>query len=105
MRERGVRAIHLLVGLILLVCMACPDIENLCHSTGNIFVSGHDLETSVALLVIVLELSAASLKLAIDFLPALVGRLVTLESLCAVCDHTWFFAVVPTSSPPLTLRV
>jgi hypothetical protein len=85
--------------------MACPDIENLCHSTGNIFLSGHDLETSVALLVIVLELTAASLKLAIDFLPALLGRVIALESVRAICDCVSSLAVAPTPSPPLALRI
>jgi len=99
------KTFHVLVGLGLLICMACPDIEFLCHSTDCIFLSGHDMETSVALLLIVIELTIASIKLVAAFLPRLLARLVSIESdHFALCSFV-FAPVSPAASPPLALRI
>jgi hypothetical protein len=105
MIARFAKTFHLLVGLGLLVCMVCPDIEILCHSTDCIFLSGHDMETSVALLLIVLELTIASIKLAVAFLPRLLARLVSLERNSFLFLDSVFAFVPPAASPPLALRI
>lgn len=105
MMPRGAKLFHGLIGLGLLICMACPDIEFLFHSSDCIFLNGHDIETSVALLLIILELTAVSLRLAITFVPSVLARLVSFQA-----DESNFrgFAlavVTPTPSPPLELRI
>lgn len=85
--------------------MACPDIEVLCHSTDCVFLSGHDLETSFALLFVVIELAVVSLKLAVALLPRLLAGLISFEPLRVAFNGTPAFAVDPTGSPPFALRI
>ena len=103
--SRSAKAFHALVGLALLICMACPDIEILCHSTDCIFLSGHDLETSVALFLVIIELAVVSLKLGLALLPRLLARLISFEPLRVALSAVPVFAVAPTASPPLALRI
>ncbi|HKQ86934.1 MAG TPA: hypothetical protein VJS43_09200 [Candidatus Acidoferrales bacterium] len=105
MMPRSAKAFHALVGFALLICMACPDIEILCHSTDCIFLSGHDLETSVALLLVIIELTIVSLKLAVALLPRLLARLISFEPLRIAFSGTPVLAVAPTASPPFELRI
>jgi hypothetical protein len=104
MIHRGAKAFHVLIGFALLICMACPDIEILCHSTDCIFLSGHDLETSFALFLIIIELAVVSLKLAVALLPRLLAGLISFEPLRVAFSGTLAFAVDPTGSPPFALR-
>ncbi len=105
MIHRSAKAFHVLVGLALLVCMACPDIEVLCHSTDCIFLSGHDLETSAALFLVIIELAVVSLKLAVALLPRLLARLISFEPVRIAFSGTPVLAVAPTASPPFALRI
>ncbi|MGH9574979.1 MAG: hypothetical protein ACRD40_15790 [Candidatus Acidiferrales bacterium] len=104
MIQRSAKAFHVLIGFALLICMACPDIEILCHSTDCIFRSGHDLETSFALFFIIIELAVASLKLAVA-LPRLFARLISFEPLRVAFSGNPALAIDPTASPPLALRI
>lgn len=103
--QRSAKAFHVLIGFALLICMACPDIEILCHSTDCIFLSGHDLETSFALFFIIIELAVVSLKLAVALLPQLLARLISIEPLRVAFGESLAFAVEPTASPPFALRI
>lgn len=105
MIEKSAKAFHVLIGVALLICMACPDIEILCHSTDCIFLSGHDLETSFALFLIIIELAVVSLKLAVALLPRLLTRLISFEPLRVALSGSPAFAVDPTASPPFALRI
>lgn len=105
MMPKGAKLFHTLIGLGLLICMACPDIEFLFHSNDCIFLNGHDVETSVALLLIILELTVASLKLAVAFAPSLLARLVSFQPDECSFTRFAFAAVTTTPSPPLELRI
>lgn len=105
MIPRSAKAFHALVGFALLVCMACPDVEILCHSTDCIFLSGHDLETSVAFFLVIIELAVVSLKLCLALLPQLLARFVLLEPLRFAFSGNPVLAVAPTASPPFALRI
>lgn len=105
MMRRSAKAFHILIGFALLICMACPDIEILCHSTDCIFFSGHDLETSFALFLVIIELAVVSLKLGIALLPRLLARLISFEPLLLLFNAIPVITVAPTASPPLALRI
>lgn len=105
MMPRGAKLFHSLIGLGLLICMACPDVEFLFHTSDCIFLNGHDIETSVALLLIILELTVASLKLAITFIPFLSAYVVSFQPDESAIAGFVFAAVTATPSPPLELRV
>jgi hypothetical protein len=105
MTDRSAKAFHRFAALGLLACAACPVIEVICRSSDCIFLSGHDTETTVALLLIVLELSVASLKLFTAFFPGLVARLFAFGA-CRIAPAISLSSyVTSTASPPLTLRV
>jgi hypothetical protein len=105
MIPRSGKAFHALIGFALLICLACPDIEILCHSTDCIFLSGHDLETSSALFLVIIELAVVSLKLSTALLPRLLARLISFEPVCIAFSGTPVLAVAPTASPPFALRI
>jgi hypothetical protein len=89
----------------MLVCAACPLIEIVCRSSDSIFATGSDMETTLALLFILVELSLLSLRLAARFLPALMSRMVDCGSGIAAMASFQFSVVAPTTSPPMALRI
>lgn len=105
MRRINAKAFHAFMGLGLLGCAICPVIEFLCRSNDCIFQTGHDTETTLALLFILIELAVASLKLVV---PAVARVLSFLDNLKVVqisfVGAALSFAV-PTLSPPLLLRI
>ncbi len=105
MMARGAKTFHLLVGLGLLICMACPAIEMACHATDCIFLSGHDLETSVALFLVILELTVVALRAAVALLPRLLAQFVSFEPRRVAFNGSPILAVAPAASPPFALRI
>lgn len=106
MTRRSARVFHAFAGLGLLLCAACPVVETLCHSNDCIFLSGHDTETTLALLLVLIELTVASLKFAVTFLPLLFARVAPLcagQVIGTVAVYLDTFVSGP--SPPLALRV
>lgn len=99
------RAFHVLIALILLACAVSPFVESAVHCHGNIFTTGHDTESAIAVLVLLLEL-AISLASVLVFLCAnlqLKGLLET-EHLRLTSDLGFDF-VIPEGSPPIPLRI
>jgi hypothetical protein len=96
---------HLLVALLLLICLVCPFVEMTFHSSNNIFLTGQDNESTVAVLLLLLELAFAVASL---FVLLLSGAL---EKECFVTLHRplrftpGFANPLPELSPPLPLRI
>jgi hypothetical protein len=96
---------HLLVALVLLVCLICPFVEMALNSNDNIFQTGQDNETTIALLLLFLELGFALAILFVLFLSSTMekGRAVTLHRLLKFVPS--IAVPLPELSPPLPLRV
>ena len=99
------KAFHAIVGLVLFYCALCPLIETALHSDNCIFVSGSDTESTVALLLLLLELVFTLGKLLVVLVP---GGLNELGVVCsdrpAVLGPN-VSAVLTEISPPLPLRI
>ena len=101
------RAFHILVALALIGCAICPLVETAIHWNGSIFQSGFDTESTVAVLLLLLELSFALGRLLVVLLPRV------LKNLGLVCFNSDRIAlpalniaiVLPEISPPLSLRI
>src|SRR5579862_2153746 len=66
---------HILIALVLLVCMVCPFAEMVFHSDNCIFVSGNDNESTLALVLLIVELAFALGKLLVVLLPRFFTKL------------------------------
>lgn len=101
------KAFHALVALILLSCAVCPFAEIVLHFNGSIFQHGYDTESTLALLLLVLELSFAIGRLLVALLPRVVKNLVRVYffSDYLALSAPKFEIVVPEISPPPPLRI
>lgn len=99
------RALHAAIGLILIFCVVFPLVEPILGWNNNIFVTGHDTESTLALVILLLELVLA-LAGALVFLLAVfqvIDRI--LEKSLSVTSESDFRIAVPDLSPPVPLRI
>jgi hypothetical protein len=96
---------HVLVALVLIGCVLCPFFEVACGSNNSIFASGQDRETTIAVVLLLLELAFALASLLVILLvPALEkGRLVVVTRFREFVS--FFAAFLPELSPPIPLRI
>jgi hypothetical protein len=104
-REFRRRAFHALIAVILIACALSPFIESAMDLNDSVFATGYDNETTVAILVLLLELVLSLTKL--------------LPSLCRNSTSSTPVAVeksfvrpgfgpgicIPELSPPVPLRI
>ena len=99
------RWIGILICAVLLACLVSPFVETAVHSQGDIFSSGQDNESTVALLAL-----CTALALAVASIVWVCRLWTSIESaLIADISRVSFFAYLPSivvdTSPPLTLRI
>jgi hypothetical protein len=68
------RQFHLLIAIILLICLLCPFIEIGFHSDDSIFLTGDDTESTLVVLLLLLEFACLVAKLIVVLLPSVVSR-------------------------------
>jgi hypothetical protein len=97
------KRIQIAAALLLLVCMACPFVEIAADSNNSIFATGHDRETTLAVILLLLELAFAVANLLIVF----VSRSLEKERLIILHRYLRFapssIIPLPETSPPLLL--
>ena len=99
------RTFHTLVALALIGCALCPFVEMAIHWNGTIFQSGFDTESTVAFLLLLLELAYALARLLVVLLPSVLRSLnFVYFDRFAICTLN-FATVLPEISPPLSLRI
>lgn len=99
------KTLHAAIGLILIFCAVFPLVEPILGWNNNIFVTGHDTESTLALVILLLELVLA-LAGALVFLLA-VFRVIEriLEKSLLLTSESGFRIAVPDLSPPVPLRI
>jgi len=103
---RKIRTFHAIVALVLFYCVLCPFVEIALHSNNCIFVSGHDTESTVALLLLIVELAFALGTLSMVVVPhVLIKTLTLISSNRLTLSSMSFVFVMPEISPPLPLRI
>lgn len=101
----SLRAFHALVALALFICAVCPFIETALHSDDCIFLSGHDNESTLAFLLLVVELVFALGKMLVALFPRFLRRLGLAHFDQFTLSALNFTMVVPETSPPVPLRI
>gem|GEM_PF-5200843 len=82
-----------------------PFCEMLFHSNNSIFVSGHDTESTLALVLLVLQLSFAVARLLSIAAGAIFAKIGIVVSAWIVAVPTISLLPASTLSPPLRLRI
>jgi hypothetical protein len=99
------RAFHTLVALALVACALCPFVEMAIHWNGTIFQSGFDTESTVAVVLLLLELAYGLARLLVVLLPPVLGRISFVYFDRFAMRSLNFGTVPPEISPPLSLRI
>ena len=99
------RGFHIAVALVLLVCLIVPFFEVASGSNNNIFMSGQDKETTIAVLLLLLELAFELANLLLVLLVPVFEK-VLLVVLPRLREFVAFSAVCPPElSPPIPLHI
>jgi hypothetical protein len=106
MLARKVKLVQSAVALTLLGCAFCPLFELLLHWDNSIFLTGHDTESTLAFLLLLIELSFAIAKLVALVLAAVFQRLgiIALSNRIPAISSI-FSGILPVISPPVSLRI
>lgn len=100
------RAFHAIIAIILVVCVLSPYLESAVDLNDSVFATGYDTETTVAILVLLLELvlSLTNLLASLSKNTRLSGplRVMVVEKSFAAPE---FGIAIPELSPPLLLRI
>jgi hypothetical protein len=105
MMVRTLRRFHALVALVLFYCAVCPFLEIALHSNNCIFVSGNDMESTLALLLLLVELAFALGKLLAVLVRTVLKKLILVYSDRLAGPTLNFAIVLPEISPPTPLRI
>jgi hypothetical protein len=93
------------IALTLFACTLSPFVEILFHSDNSIFASGRDTESTLAVVLLLLELSFAIARLLVKLLPTNFEKLGAVYSRLDPKFRAGFANVIPTVSPPVPLRI
>jgi hypothetical protein len=99
------RAFHTLIALALVACALCLFIETAIHWNGTIFQTGFDTESTVAVLLLLLELAYGLAQLFAVLLPPVLRWLSFVYFEQLEFHSLNFTSVLPEISPPLPLRI
>ena len=104
-RQLGRRLFHIAIALILVICVLAPYVELAADFNSSIFATGYDNETTIAVLLLLLELviSLAGLLVYLFLKLGLFGRIAAKD-----WHHIFELAVLPEGpalSAPPPLRI
>jgi hypothetical protein len=105
MSSRTSRTFHALIALALVACALCPFVETAIHWNGTIFQSGFDTESTVAVLLLLLELAYGLARLLVVLLQSVLRSLSFVYFEHLAVPTLDFGTVLPEISPPLSLRI
>ena len=99
------RAFHVAIAVILVICALAPFAESAANWNDSVFATGYDAESTMAVLVLLLELviSLAGLLVCLCQNLQLGERVGISES--RFTPQSGFHVTIPELSPPLPLRI
>lgn len=103
--SRRAKFVQDLLGLAIFACALSPLIEFLFHSDDSIFSSGHDINSTLAFVLLVVALSLAIARLLALVRPAVLQRIGVVPSYRLAPQSESAANVPPTISPPVPLRI
>jgi len=99
------RAFHVAIALILVICAISPFLESAVNWNDTVFATGYDGESSLAVLVLLLELVISLAGLLVCLCRNLqLGERVVLKRSCLTSEPD-FGIKIPELSPPPPLRI
>lgn len=99
------RWFHIVIALVFLACATSPFAEMAIHWNESIFTTGHDMESTIVLIALLLALAFSLSRFLAVFLSAPLSAEPTLASSSSEQPVFGFVFVVPEASPPLSLRI
>lgn len=105
MTRANAKGFHLFLGTGIFFCASWTLIELFADTSDSIFVSGSDLDATIALLFVLAGLTAIALRFALKLSLFQTFTLPGRDPGFALSAATFFAAVPPEISPPLTLRI
>lgn len=99
------RIFHVAIALILVICALSPFVESALDCQGSLFSTGYDGESTLAVVVLLLELVLSLTSLLVFLCPDIRAneRLVT-QHPRLTCESA-FGVIIPDFSPPVPLRI
>ncbi len=98
--------LHILMALILIFCAGSPFVESALNCHDNVFSTGYDGDTTLAVVVLLLELVLSLASLLLFLCPNIEQ---VKDGIVETCDHLtfdWDFRIsFPDTSPPVPLRI
>ena len=99
------KVLHAIIALILVVCIVCPYAETALGWDGDIFTTGRDSETTVAIIILLFELVLALASVLFLLLPKIqASENIATELVRLTCESVLRLAR-PEASPPIPLRI
>lgn len=99
------RAFHVAVALVLVVCALSPFLETAVNWNDTVFATGYDGESSVAVLVLLLELVISIAGLRVCLCRTLqLGERIVIRQFSLIRELEFSFKI-PELSPPPPLRI
>src|ERR1700682_3936180 len=99
------RAFHILIAMLLLACLISPLVEIAFHSQDCIFISGRDMESTFAVVLLVLALAFALARLLFIILPGILEKECLFVSRRLLLSSPGLVIVLFEPYPLLPLRV
>jgi hypothetical protein len=103
--SRRAKFVQDVLGLAIFACTLSPFVEMLFHSDNSIFVSGRDTESTLAFVLLLVELSFAIARLLAIVRPAVLQCVGIAPSRRLTLLSESVAGVLPTISPPIPLRI
>jgi hypothetical protein len=104
-RQARRRAFHVAIALILVMCAISPFAESAVNWNDTVFATGYDTESTLAVLVLLLELVIWLAGLLVCLCRNLqLGERVVIKYSCLTSEPD-FGTEIPELSPPLLLRI
>ena len=99
------RRLHIAIALILVICAISPFVESAANMNDSVFATGYDNETTLAILVLLLELVISLAGLLVCLCRNLqLGDRVVIKHSPLTCESD-FGTKIPELSPPTPLRI
>jgi hypothetical protein len=96
---------HVLLAMILLACAVSPFVESALDCHDNLFSTGYDGETTLTVVVLLLELVLSLASLLVFLCPNMQLKERIIEEYQRLTSDSGFRIIVPDVSPPVPLRI
>ena len=99
------RVFQAVIALILVICLVCPFVEMALGWDSSIFTTGHDSESTLAVIILLFELVLALAGVLVFLIPNIQVKESVVEKYQRLTSDPSFRIAIPDASPPVPLRI